>query len=164
MTNIQLYTPIKAAQQLCFDLSRSVKLHTISTSHTKEHVIAGRVSGVFREGDKVTWRAKHFGFYQQLTMQVYNVKPPYCFEDKMLKGVFKSIHHRHIFSSDNGMTVMKDEFCYETPAGILGQLFDRLVLKNYMIRLLEKRNQAIKHFAESGRWRELLPVNKYSLA
>lgn len=44
---------------------------------------------------------------------------------------------------------MKDVFKYEVQGRILGQMFDALILKPYMIRLLENRNKAIKNMAES---------------
>lgn len=156
MNLIHLETIIHAPQQICFDLSRSVVLHVMSTSHTNERVVQGRSAGLFEEGDIVTWRARHFGIYQQLTMQVYNVQPCQSFEDKMLKGVFKSIRHKHSFEFLNGHTMMRDEFYYETPYGIAGRVFNRVILKKYMTRLLQKRNTVIKDVAESGKWKEVL--------
>lgn len=52
---------------------------------------------------------------------------------------------------------MTDEFHYETPFRAVGKIFDSLVLKKYMTRLLERRNAAIKEIAESGdKWKDLL--------
>lgn len=156
MTHIHLETIIHAPHQICFDLSRSVALHVMSTSHTNESVVQGRSAGLFEEGDIVTWRARHFGVYQQLTMQVYHVQPYQSFEDKMLKGIFKSIRHQHSFKQEAGSTIMRDEFYYEMPYGIAGRLFNRVILKKYMTRLLQKRNAVIKDIAESGKWKEVL--------
>lgn len=156
VTKIHITTVIHAPVQICFDLSRSVRLHVASTAHTDETVAAGRQTGLFEEGDIVTWRARHFGVYQKLTMQVYNVYPPHSFEDKMIRGIFKSLHHCHQFSFQNETTFMIDQFEYETPGGIVGVVFDRLVLRAYMTALLKKRNHFIKHIAESGKWHNLL--------
>ncbi len=150
MTTITLTTNMQAPADICFDLSRSVRLHLISTQHTHETAIAGRTEGLFEKGDIVTWRAKHFGVYQTLTMQISELDEPRSFEDIMLKGIFKSIRHRHLFSEQKGITTMKDIFQYEVPFSIFGQLFDKLILKRYMTRLLEKRNLTIKHYAELG--------------
>jgi len=41
---------------------------------------------------------------------------------------------------------MKDKFYFESPLGIFGKLFNRLVLKQYMTRFLEERNKTIKEY------------------
>ncbi|MFT3748515.1 MAG: SRPBCC family protein [Agriterribacter sp.] len=126
-----------------------MELHKISTSHTNETVVAGRTTGLFEKGDTVKWRAKHFGIYQHLEMKITDMKPPVYFEDCMLKGIFKSITHKHYFEKDTDHTIMKDEFIYEVPFGIAGKIFDALFLRKYLTDLLKKRNETIKHFAES---------------
>jgi hypothetical protein len=50
---------------------------------------------------------------------------------------------------------MTDFFDYKSPFGIFGKLADKLFLEKYMTELLIKRNQTVKEFAESGKWKEL---------
>lgn len=158
MPVIKLNTNIHAPIEVCFNLSRSVELHKISTSHTNETVISGRTSGLFEKGDTVKWRAKHFGVYQQLEMVITEMVFPVYFEDCMLKGIFKSISHKHYFEKKDEVTVMKDEFAYNVPFGIAGNIFDALILKTYMTDLLARRNQTIKEFAENGNWKLLFSL------
>lgn len=147
-TKIELITYIKAPIEKCFDLSLDVNIHKLSTSHTKEFVLKGRQEGIFEEGEVVTWRAKHFGIWQNLTGKITKVNRPHFFIDEMLEGAFKSLKHTHTYSFENGVTTMKDILEYETPYGIFGKIFDILVLKNYMTRFLMKRNEVIKAEAE----------------
>ena len=149
MPEIILNTIIKANREIVFDLSRSIDLHKISTKHTHEEAMAGRLSGLIELGESVTWRAKHFGIYQQLTSEITDFKFPERFTDEMVSGAFKSFKHEHLFVERNGETVMTDIFDYTSPFGVFGKLADRLFLKNYMRNLLVKRNQTIKEFAES---------------
>lgn len=158
MTSIELQTHITAPIEICFNLSRSVELHKISTSKTHETVVAGRPAGLFQKGDTVTWRARHFGIYQTLQMEISQMLFPYSFEDRMVKGIFKSICHNHYFSSDNNVTTMRDVFQYQVPLGVLGRLFNFLVLESYMTRLLTERNSIIKEYAETGKWRGMFDV------
>jgi hypothetical protein len=67
MTQIELSTHINAPIGRCFDLARSIELHVESTKQTGERAIAGRTSGLIELGESVTWRAKHFGIWQNLT-------------------------------------------------------------------------------------------------
>ncbi len=156
MPTIKIQTIIKANKQIVFDLSRSIDLHKISTQQTNEEAIAGVTSGLIGMNQSVTWRAKHFGIYQNLTSKITAFEPPNYFVDEMEKGIFKRFKHEHIFKEDQGQTLMIDVFDYESPLGILGQIADKLFLKKYMQNLLEKRNETIKEFAESGRWQEVL--------
>jgi len=50
---------------------------------------------------------------------------------------------------------MTDIFDYKSPLMFLGKIADYLFLKKYMTRLLEERNQIIKEFAESDKWKEV---------
>jgi ligand-binding SRPBCC domain-containing protein len=148
MTQIKLTTYINASVEKCFDLSRDVGIHLQSASETKERAVAGRTSGLFELNDTVTWEAKHFGIRQKLTVKITKMQAPYFFEDRMLKGAFKSMVHGHYFENENGQTKMTDVFEYEVPLGPLGALFDRLVLKKYMTNFLITRNALIKEVAE----------------
>ena len=156
MPRIELKTEINADKNIVFDLSRSLDLHLISTEHTKETAIGGKTSGLINLGESVTWRAKHFGFYQKLTSKITEYDRPNYFADEMIKGAFKQFKHEHHFTDLNGGTLMTDFFDYEAPFGFFGKMADRIFLKIYMEKLLEKRNRIIKEFAESEKWKKIL--------
>lgn len=156
MPIIELSILIKADIEIVFDLSRSIDLHKISTQQTNEKAIAGVTSGLIGKNETVTWRAKHFGVYQNLTSKITHFKKPHYFVDEMVDGIFKRFKHEHIFETTNEGTLMTDIFDYNSPLGILGKIADVLFLKNYLKRFLEKRNETILQFAESGQWKELL--------
>ncbi|MEO6151448.1 MAG: SRPBCC family protein [Mucilaginibacter sp.] len=140
-----------------FDLSRSIDLHVISTQHTGETAVAGTTTGMIGLCETVTWRAKHFGIWQNLTTKITEFDRPHHFTDEMVKGIFKSIRHEHHFKTVDGQTLMTDIFVYAVPFGILGSLFDRLILKQYMTDLLTKRNGVIRSIAEGYDWGKVLP-------
>jgi ligand-binding SRPBCC domain-containing protein len=100
-------------------------------------------------GDSVTWKAKHFGIWQTLTTKITFAKPYSCFVDEMTRGAFKSMRHEHHFDKTIDGTLMRDVFCFESPLGPVGKLFNQLILENYMKVFLADRNQIIKKVAES---------------
>ena len=156
MPIIKIKHEINAPIQIVFDLARSIDLHEISTKKTNEKAIGGVVSGLIKKDETVTWRAKHFGIYQKLTVRITEMKSPNYFSDEMLQGAFKRFKHEHFFKESNGTTVMRDVFDYTSPLGFLGKIADYLFLKKYMTNFLIERNDVIKDFAESGRWKEVL--------
>jgi ligand-binding SRPBCC domain-containing protein len=145
---IELTTHINAPIEKVFDLSRSIDLHMESTKQTGEKAIAGKTSGLIGLGETVTWRAKHFGIWQTLTSKITEFDKPNFFVDEMVQGAFKCIRHEHHFIKANDHTIMKDVFVYESPLGILGRLFNWLILTRYMTKLLKERNRVIKEAAE----------------
>lgn len=149
MSTIHLTTIIKSDIHRVFDLSRNIDLHQKSTSKTNEKAIAGRTSGMIELNETVTWRAKHLGFYQTHTSKITSMEKPNHFTDRMLKGRFKSFNHQHIFRKEGENTIMTDILEFESPFGIVGQLFNYFFLKNYMKKFLLKRNEMIKNAAEN---------------
>ena len=156
MSVIVLHTNINAPNEVCFDLSRSIELHQISTKKSDEKVIAGKMSGLISLHETVTWKARHFGLWLQLTSKITEYNAPNFFVDEMVSGPFKSFRHEHIFETKKGHTMMTDRFEFQSPLGFLGKLVNALFLKSYMENLLAERNLVIKKYAEDGTWRELL--------
>ena len=156
MPLIILKTYIQAERSVVFDLSRSIDLHKISTQQTNEEAITGVTSGLIGMNESVTWRAKHLGFYQKLTSKITAFNHPESFTDEMVSGAFKQFKHEHIFEVHDQGTLMIDRFDYTSPYGVLGKIVDALFLKKYMTNLLITRNQSVKKFAESDRWKEVL--------
>jgi ligand-binding SRPBCC domain-containing protein len=151
MTTIHLHTDINAPIQTVFDLARDITEHENSSENTREKAIAGRTSGKINLGETVTWRAKHFGFYLKHTSLISEMTSPTFFVDEMVKGVFKSFHHEHIFKETDNKTIMIDQLSYEVPYGIFGRLFNYFILKSYLTKFLLERNRHIKLRAESLR-------------
>lgn len=149
MSKIYLETIINADIQTVFDLARDIDLHQKSTFKTGEKAIEGRTSGLIELGETVTWRAKHLGFYQTHTSKITEMENPNKFTDVMLKGRFKSFKHQHIFKQEGKNTIMIDILEFESPFGIIGKLFNRFFLKNYMKNFLLERNKLIKSTAEN---------------
>jgi ligand-binding SRPBCC domain-containing protein len=150
MTRIELTTHINAPIERCFDLARSIDLHVDSMAHTGEKAIAGRTSGLIELGETVTWRAKHFGIWQTLSVKITQFDYPNSFTDEMVKGAFKSFRHEHLFFAVNDETEMKDIFSFEAPFGLLGEVVNFLFLGRYMTNILKKRNLVIKKIADTG--------------
>lgn len=156
MPVIKLETVINAPVEICFDLSRSIDLHIISTAKTNEIAIAGITKGLIGQDECVTWQAKHFGIRQKLTTKITAYDSPSHFRDEQIKGIFKLLKHDHYFDAKDNRTIMTDVFFYESPFGILGRFFNKIILNQYLKKLLWERNELIKEVAETGEWKQFL--------
>jgi ligand-binding SRPBCC domain-containing protein len=155
MPKIQLKTLIKSSIEICFDLSRSIDLHKVSMAHSNEEAVAGTTTGLITLGESVTWQATHFGIRQKLSSRITAFDRPYHFRDEQIKGAFKSFVHDHYFELRGEGVLMKDIFEFESPLGVLGYIANKIVLINYLTKLITERNNTIKKFAESERWKEV---------
>ena len=156
MATIHLTTLIKAPVQRVFDLSRSINLHKVSTAHTGEKAIAGVLSGLIEINESVTWQAKHLFKLRQFTSKITAMEKPVSFTDEMTAGDFKQYKHEHHFKQIENGTIMIDLVEFESPYGTAGKLFNQLYLRNYMRSLLLHRNEVIKEYAESQKWKAIL--------
>ena len=156
MPTIHLTTFVAAPADRVFDLARSIDLHRKSMAHTEEQAIAGTTSGLIGLDETVTWKAKHLMKTRILKSRVTAMNPPLSFTDEMVDGDFKSLRHEHHFKRIDNGTLLIDIFEFETPYGGLGKMFNEFYLTGYMKKLLETRNQMIKDYAESEKWKFIL--------
>ncbi|MGQ7853213.1 SRPBCC family protein [Pedobacter sp. WC2501] len=148
MPTIIFKTLINAPIRRCFDLARSIDLHLQSMKSSEEKAIAGKSSGMINLDESVTWSARHFGIPFEMTNKISAMEYPTFFIDEMIKGPFKKLHHQHQFKIIDAQTEMTDIFEFHAPFGLLGRLLEKIFLKNYMLKLIEKRNKMIKFQAE----------------
>ena len=159
MVRLEERTVIRAPIERCFDLARSVEVHLSGNVHWGEAAVAtgGATSGLIGMGQRVTWRARHFGIRQELTSEITAMNRPEYFQDRMIRGAFRSMSHEHFFQSlSRDETEMRDVFSFAAPLGILGRLAELAVLRRYMQALLRERNAVIREIAESEAWRKVL--------
>lgn len=157
MVTIRETTLIRAPVERCFDLSRSVEVHLLGNIHFRESAVAigGRTTGLIELGERVTWRAKHFWFWHELTSEITRYERPTYFQDVMVRGIFSCMRHDHYFRPvANGSTEMQDAFVFAAPVPVVGRIAELLCLRRYMRKLLRERNRVIRRVAESDEWRK----------
>jgi hypothetical protein len=160
MIRLEETTIIEAPIERCFDLSRSVEVHLLSNVHSGEQALSvgGVTSGLVDLSEDVTWRAKHFGIWQNLTSKITAMELPCYFQVTMVRGIFRSMQADHRFESlELGGTEMKDVFSIAAPLPLLGPLAEAIFLRRYMLALIRERNAVIKRVAESSEWEQYLP-------
>jgi ligand-binding SRPBCC domain-containing protein len=160
MTTLEDLTRIRAPIDRCFDLARSVEVHIAGNVHSGEQAVAaeGRTSGLLELGERVTWRAKHFGVWHKLSSEITQMDRPAYFQDAAVRGIFPYMRHDHYFRALSPTeTEMRDVFVFAAPLPLLGLLAELLFLRRYMRNLLRERNAAIQQIAESQEWLKYLP-------
>jgi hypothetical protein len=80
---------VKAPIERCFDLSRSISLH--SSLEPRHEAVAGVTRGLIGKGETVSWRGRIFGIPVSHTSLVDEYERPFYFRDVMIKGLFRVI-------------------------------------------------------------------------
>ncbi|RDK84271.1 ligand-binding SRPBCC domain-containing protein [Marinirhabdus gelatinilytica] len=148
MTTITLKTRINAPVEEVFDLSRNISFHQKSASQTNETALYGKTSGLINYGESVTWRGKHLGIYLKHTSKITTFERPLKFIDVMTNAHFTYFAHQHLFETSEGGTIMKDILTYKVPFGLLGRVFNNLILKKHLTKFLKQRNFKLKEELE----------------
>jgi ligand-binding SRPBCC domain-containing protein len=147
MPIINLSTTIDSDLKTVFDLARSIDLHLESSADSKEEAIGGVTSGLIGLGERVRWRAKHFGVWFEMETEITEYREYDLFSDKMVDGPFAYLFHRHTFEERGGAVAMIDYFEFRSPLGFLGKIAD-IFIKPHLIKYLQHRNKIIKDKAE----------------
>lgn len=158
MPEFVLERVIAAPRATVFAVALDPGLHLRSMARYGETMVEAPTGGVFSEGSTVTWRARHFGIPFRLRTVVYDVDPPRGFRDRQIAGPFGAFWHEHVFEEHPRGTLMRDTIRFHSPFGPIGRLVDRLVLGEYMRRLIGQRNDQLAAEAEAeaeGRGRTL---------
>ena len=163
MVTLEEITLIRAPIQRCFDLARSVEVHLAGNIHCGDPAaaIAGVNSSLQELGDRVTWRARHFGIRWKLTSEITAMHRPAHFQNIMVRGPYQWMRHDHYFRClEANQTEMRDVYSFAAPLGILGRFVELAVLRRYLKALLHERCVVIRQIAESADWQKWLPCGR----
>lgn len=159
MPVIKLTTFINAPLERVFNLSRSIDLHTISTIHSNEKAVAGVTTGLININETVTWQAFHLFKIRRFTSKITALTLYEHFCDEMIEGDFITFKHNHYFNTEAGITIMKDIIEFKSPYSFVGNLFNKIYLTNYLKKITIQRNDCIKQYAETDKWKKILNKN-----
>ncbi len=151
MVRIEDSIVVDAPIETVFNAERNISLHSSTQQHRSEKAIGGVTEGLIENGQEVEWEANHFGIKQRLRVRITHMKKPRYFRDEMIKGIFKSFVHEHIFTEvSSGKTEKKDVILLEAPFGLFGKIAERLFLQNYMRTFIRKKNKDLKQIIETS--------------
>jgi ligand-binding SRPBCC domain-containing protein len=140
---IELTTTVPAECEAVFAACLDVGLHASSMKSAGERAVAGVTSGRLGRGERVTWRARHFGVWWRMTVEITAYDPPHRFVDEQVSGPFRHWCHEHALRphhTERGSTLMSDLVDFSVPAGAAGHLVGVTLLRPYLRRLITRRN------------------------
>jgi ligand-binding SRPBCC domain-containing protein len=151
MITIRLTTWVNAPVELCFSLARSVEFNAAVAS-----AVHGDRTGELHAGDTVDWSGWRWGLRLSHTSRFEVIRPYTYIHETMAAGGFRTYEQELHFAPMDDGTRVRDEVRFTAPMGPLGLVLERVLLRQYVGRLLVERHRWLKQVAESGEWRKYL--------
>lgn len=156
MSFIHITTFIKAPVDRVFDLCRNTTIYRKALHGGNETLSASASDVLVKEGDTVTLSAKHLGKVRALTARVIELSKHEKFVEEQVKGDLKSFRHEHYFKPVENGTIVIDMVKMEEPRDAVGGFLGKWFMKKYFEKILHKRNELVKQYAESDKWRTIM--------
>jgi ligand-binding SRPBCC domain-containing protein len=95
-------------------------------------------------------RVSSFFLPSHWRVEVSEYNRPIVLSDLVTKGPFNYFHHRRTFveQAQNGPTVMTDHIEYTLPLGVLGRVFDFLIMRRIISAMFTYRQRRTKELLE----------------
>jgi ligand-binding SRPBCC domain-containing protein len=156
MPRIHTTTFIAAPAERVFDLSRHIALYKVIFQSRKEKLTSGAESTLIGKNETITIIAKHAGRSRMTMMKVTAFQRPLLFTEEQVKGDLESYKHEHHFKQIENGTIVIDILEFGIPKDIIGKIFGKVYFKKYLEEILRKRNELIRSYAETEKWRAVL--------
>lgn len=156
MSNIHVTTFIGAPAERVFDLTRNTSIYKALLKDRKEKFSSGAGSSLIGSGETITFNARHLGKTRIMTARIIEMERPRSFAEEQVKGDLKSFRLENHFKAVENGTILINILHFEGPRDFLGSLFAKFYLKSYLEKFLLKRNEVIKQYAESEKWKMVL--------
>lgn len=156
MPRIHLTTFIAAPVERVFDLSRNLTLYKLIFQGRKESFSSGAASNLLAKGETISVVSKLAGKSRMSMIKVMDMQRPLLFTEEQVKGDLRNYRHEHHFKAIQNGTIVIDLIDFDTAKDMLGRMFGKLYLRKYLEDLSRKRNEMIRSYAETEKWRAVL--------
>lgn len=89
-------------------------------------------------------------------IKLIELSRPKSFVEEQVKGDLEKFRHEHHFKAVQNGTIVIDLVEYGMPKDFFGRLLGKIYFKKYIEELLQKRNDLIRSYAETEKWRAVL--------
>jgi ligand-binding SRPBCC domain-containing protein len=156
MPRIHLTTFIAAPVERVFDLSRNLTLYKLIFQSRKENFSSGAASNLLAKGETVSVVSKLAGKSRMSMIKVMDMQRPLLFTEEQVKGDLRNYRHEHHFKPIQNGTIVIDLVDFDSAKDMIGRMFGKLYLRKYLEELLRKRNEMVRSYAETEKWRAVL--------
>jgi ligand-binding SRPBCC domain-containing protein len=156
MANIHLTTFIAAPVERVFDLSRHIAIYKNLFQSRKEQFSSGAGGNLLNLNETISILGKIAGKTRLTMLKITGINKPESFTEEQVKGDLIEFKHQHHFKSVQNGTIIIDMIEYGLPKDFIGKIAGKFYLSSYLEELVNKRNELIRSYAETEKWRAIL--------
>jgi ligand-binding SRPBCC domain-containing protein len=156
MSKIHITTFIAAPIERVFDLSRHLALYKFLFQNRNEKFSAATGSNLIAKNETMSINVKHAGKTRVSLLKITEFMKPLAFTEEQVKGDLENFKHEHHFRQIENGTIIIDILDFGRPRDLIGKLLGKVYLKKYLEQLVMKRNEVIRSYAETEKWRAVL--------
>ena len=153
MARIHLTTFIAAPTERVFDLTRNLAVYKYVFNSRKEKFSSAAGTKLLSKEESVSIVAKHLGKERVTTLKITTLDRPLLLVEEQSKGDLQMYRHEHHFKPIDNGTIVIDLIDFGEPRDFVGRYLGKIYLKNYIEELVRKRNELIRSYAETEKWR-----------
>ncbi|MBO9572950.1 MAG: cell division protein, partial [Chitinophagaceae bacterium] len=116
----------------------------------------GAGTNLLNVGETISVIGKIAGKTRLTMLKLVNIDKPFSFTEEQVKGDLLQFKHEHHFKKINNGTIVIDLLEYGLPKDFIGKIIGKFYLRNYLEELVNKRNELIRGYAETEKWRAIL--------
>lgn len=157
MAGIHLTTFIEAPIERVFDLTRNLAVYKYVFNSRQEKFSSPAGTNLLSRGETVSIVAQHLNKERLTMLKVTTLDRPTLLVEEQVKGDLEIYRHEHHFKQIDNGTIVIDLIEFGLPRDFIGRTLGRWYLKNYLEELTRKRNEIVRSYAETEKWRAVLP-------
>ncbi|TXN35923.1 SRPBCC family protein [Flagellimonas hymeniacidonis] len=124
-------------------LSNPANLKTITPDHMGFHILSGDDRPMYA-GQIIQYIVQPFPFFRtKWVTEITHVIDGEYFVDEQRFGPYALWHHKHFLKKTEQGVEMEDIIDYKIPFGILGQLFQPILVKKQLLQIFQYREQKL---------------------
>ena len=156
MPGIHLTTFIAAPAKRVFDLSRHMAMYKRIFQGRNGNLTTAASSNLLKPGETISVVGKVAGRNRLATLKVTKFEDSILFVEEQVKGDLKVFRHEHHFKQVDNGTIVIDLIEYDQPGDLPGKIFAKFYLRKLLETFVTKRNDIIRNYAETEKWRAIL--------
>jgi ligand-binding SRPBCC domain-containing protein len=125
-------------------ISNPINLKEITPDYMGFDIVSEKVPSKMYEGMIINYKVSPIlGINTTWVTEITHLKENSYFVDEQRVGPYKIWHHQHILKSTTNGVLMTDIVSYQPPFGVIGNLANKIIIKQKLNEIFNYRTKAI---------------------
>jgi len=108
---------------------------------------------IIAAGDELEFEVRAYGTTQSVVHEIVTLERPRLIVERMLHGPLEELEQEHLFTSEDGHTLLIDRIRFEPPGGMIGLLLTEARLRKSFDESFAYRRRILEQLVAEGELR-----------